>query len=93
MRKHVCVGTQPDIEAADDALGAQQADLRERQDDDVQHHMTAALSHVPADTAVVPAVVLYHVDLLQQVIQVPAEFSYTKSVSKPVHCCASKQAV
>ena len=42
-------------------------DKGDRDEDDLQHHMTAALAHVPADTAVVPHVVLHHVDLLQQV--------------------------
>ena len=53
------------------AAGVSQAsplgDKDDEEDDDLQHHITAALAHVPGDTAVVPAVVLHHVDLLQQV--------------------------
>lgn len=45
------------------------------EDDDLQHHITAALAHVPGDTAVVPAVVLHHVDVLQQVNATHAEKS------------------
>lgn len=54
-------------QAAADRQGAIE-DKDEHDEDDLQHHMTAALAHVPADTAVVPDVVLHHVDLLQQVL-------------------------
>ena len=53
-----------------DSEAAPLGDKDNEEDDDLQHHITAALAHVPGDTAVVPAVVLHHVDLLQQVIVV-----------------------
>lgn len=63
----VFAGMQQDNGAAEGMADHQTAHLQEREEDDLQRHMTAALTHVPADTAVVPAVVLHHVDLLQQV--------------------------
>ena len=43
---------------------------RQNDEADLEHHLTAALAHVSADTAVLPAVVLQQVDLLQQVCPV-----------------------
>ena len=57
----------------------------ENDEDDLQHHMTAALAHVPADTAVVTDVVLKHVDLLQQVLM----SCQSRSHSIPKLCFAS----
>ena len=57
---------QDEAHAAGDLTTGQHGS-RQTEEADLEHHMTAALAHVPADTAVIPATVLQHVDLLQQV--------------------------
>lgn len=62
---------EPD-QAPGDLMTHDRQGSRQHEEADLEDHLTAALAHVVADTALLPALVLQQVDLLQQVCFCPS---------------------